>query len=53
MVRVHNGVARHKRVKRILKRAKGYRGQRSKNLRSAIPRQRRAPSTSEFNSCAT
>jgi large subunit ribosomal protein L20 len=37
MVRVHNGVAHHKRVKRLLKRAKGYRGQRSKNLRSAIP----------------
>jgi large subunit ribosomal protein L20 len=37
MVRVNSGVARHKRVKRLLKRAKGYRGQRSKNLRSAIP----------------
>jgi large subunit ribosomal protein L20 len=37
MVRVHNGVAHHKRVKRLLKRATGYRGQRSKNLRSAIP----------------
>jgi large subunit ribosomal protein L20 len=36
MVRVRNGVAHHKRVKRLLKRAKGYRGQRSKNLRSAI-----------------
>lgn len=35
MVRVHSGVARHKRVKRILKRAKGYRGTRSKNLRNA------------------
>ncbi len=33
MVRVHSGVARHKRVKRLLKRAKGYRGARSKNLR--------------------
>ncbi len=37
MVRVHTGVAHHKRVKRLLKRAKGYRGQRSKNLRSAKP----------------
>ena len=37
MVRVRSGVAHHKRVKRLLKRAKGYRGQRSKNLRSAIP----------------
>lgn len=37
MVRVHNGVAHHKRVKRLLKRAKGYRGARSKNLRSAKP----------------
>jgi large subunit ribosomal protein L20 len=37
MVRVHGSVARHKRVKRTLKRAKGYRGQRSKNLRSAKP----------------
>lgn len=36
MVRVRSGVAHHKRVKRLLKRAKGYRGQRSKNLRSAI-----------------
>jgi len=35
MVRVHSGVAHHKRVKKILKRAKGFRGQRSKNLRSA------------------
>src|SRR5262245_30211587 len=35
MVRVHTGVAHHKRVKKLLKRAKGYRGQRSKNLRSA------------------
>jgi large subunit ribosomal protein L20 len=37
MVRVHSGVAHHKRVKRLLKRAKGYRGQRSKNLRTAKP----------------
>ncbi len=37
MVRVHSNVAHHKRVKRLLKRAKGYRGQRSKNLRSAKP----------------
>lgn len=37
MVRVHSGVARHKRVKKVLKRAKGFRGQRSKNLRSAKP----------------
>ncbi len=37
MVRVRSGVAHHKRVKRLLKRAKGFRGQRSKNLRSAIP----------------
>jgi large subunit ribosomal protein L20 len=35
MVRVHTGVAHHKRVKRLLKRAKGFRGQRSKNLRTA------------------
>jgi large subunit ribosomal protein L20 len=35
MVRVHSGVAHHKRVKKLLKRAKGFRGQRSKNLRSA------------------
>ncbi|HZM01224.1 MAG TPA: 50S ribosomal protein L20 [Planctomycetota bacterium] len=35
MVRVHSGVAHHKRVKRLLKRAKGFRGQRSKNLRTA------------------
>jgi large subunit ribosomal protein L20 len=35
MVRVHTGVAHHKRVKKLLKRAKGFRGQRSKNLRSA------------------
>lgn len=35
MVRVRSGVAHHKRVKKILKRAKGFRGQRSKNLRSA------------------
>ncbi len=37
MVRVHTGVAHHKRVKKLLKRAKGFRGQRSKNLRSAKP----------------
>ncbi len=37
MVRVHSGVAHHKRVKKLLKRAKGFRGQRSKNLRSAKP----------------
>jgi large subunit ribosomal protein L20 len=35
MVRVHSTVARHKRVKRILKRAKGYRSTRSKHLRDA------------------
>jgi large subunit ribosomal protein L20 len=35
MVRVHSNVARHRRVQKVLKRAKGYRGQRSKNLRSA------------------
>lgn len=35
MVRVHSQVARHKRVKRILKRAKGFRGARSKQLRTA------------------
>ena len=35
MVRVHSTVARHKRVKRILKRAKGYRQARSKQLRTA------------------
>ncbi|GJM20549.1 MAG: 50S ribosomal protein L20 [Planctomycetota bacterium] len=37
MVRVHSSVARHKRIKKVLKRAKGYVGQRSKNLRSAKP----------------
>ena len=37
MVRVHTGVAHHKRVKKLLKRARGFRGQRSKNLRSAKP----------------
>ena len=35
MVRVHSSVARHKRVKRIMKRAKGYRGARSKQFRAA------------------
>ena len=35
MVRVHANVARHKRVKRILKRAKGYRSTRSKHLKDA------------------
>lgn len=35
MVRVHSSVARHKRVKRIMKRAKGYRGARSKQLKAA------------------
>jgi large subunit ribosomal protein L20 len=35
MVRVHSNVARHKRVKKILKRARGYRGARSKNVRTA------------------
>ena len=35
MVRVHSNVARHKRVKRLLKRAKGYRATRSKRLRDA------------------
>lgn len=35
MVRVRSGVAHHQRVKKTLKAAKGYRGQRSKNLRSA------------------
>lgn len=35
MVRVHSKVARHKRVKRIMKRARGYRGARSKQLRVA------------------
>ncbi|MDG2148236.1 MAG: 50S ribosomal protein L20 [Planctomycetota bacterium] len=35
MVRVHSAVARHKRVKRILKRAKGYRATRSKRLKDA------------------
>ena len=35
MVRVRSGVAHHKRVKRLLKRAKGYRGTRSKNLKAA------------------
>ena len=35
MVRVRSGVAHHKRVKRLLKRVKGYRGPASKNLRTA------------------
>ena len=35
MVRVRSNVAHRKRVKRLLKRTKGYRGQRGKNLRSA------------------
>ena len=35
MVRVHSGVAHHKRVKKTLKATKGYRGQRGKNLRTA------------------
>lgn len=35
MVRVHSNVARHKRVKRLLARAKGYRGSRSKRIRDA------------------
>lgn len=35
MVRVHSQVARHKRVKRIMKRAKGFHGARSKQLRVA------------------
>lgn len=35
MVRVHSNVARHRRVKKILKAARGYRGARSKNLRTA------------------
>lgn len=35
MVRVHSKVARHKRVKKILKRARGYRGARSKQFRTA------------------
>ena len=35
MVRVHNGVARKRRVKKLLKQARGYRGARSKNLRTA------------------
>ncbi|MCB9899191.1 MAG: 50S ribosomal protein L20 [Planctomycetes bacterium] len=42
MVRVRSNVAHHKRVKKVLKRAKGYRGQRSKNLRSAKPTTLRA-----------
>jgi len=35
MVRVRGGVAHHKRVKKTLKAAKGYRGQRGSNLRTA------------------
>ena len=35
MVRVHSAVARHKRVKRLMKRARGFRGARSKQLRVA------------------
>lgn len=42
MVRVHSGVARHKRVKRILKRAKGYRATRSKRLKDAKDTLKRA-----------
>ncbi len=34
-MRVHSNVARHKRQRRILKRAKGFRGGRSKLLRTA------------------
>ena len=35
MVRVRSGVARHKRVRKLLKRARGYHHSRSKNLRVA------------------
>lgn len=42
MVRVHSNVARHKRVKRILKRAKGYRSTRSKHLKDAKDTLKRA-----------
>lgn len=35
MVRVHSKVARHRRVKRIMKRAKGFHHSRSKHLRVA------------------
>ena len=35
-MRTHSNVARHRRKKRIMKRAKGYRGGRSKLLRTAI-----------------
>ncbi len=42
MVRVHSGVARHKRVKRILKKAKGYRATRSKHLKDAKDTLKRA-----------
>lgn len=35
MVRVHSNVARHRRVKRIMKRAKGFHGSRSKHLTDA------------------
>ena len=37
MVRVRPVVARKRRVKKLLKRARGFRGARSKNLRTAIP----------------
>jgi len=42
MVRVHSNVARHKRVKRLLKRAKGYRATRSKRLKDAKDTLKRA-----------
>ncbi len=35
MVRAKSAVARHKRVKKLLKRARGFRGARSKTFRSA------------------
>jgi large subunit ribosomal protein L20 len=35
MVRVHSTVARHRRVKRLMKRAKGFHHSRSKHLRAA------------------
>ena len=35
MVRVHSNVARHRRVKRLMKRARGFHHSRSKHLRNA------------------
>jgi large subunit ribosomal protein L20 len=42
MVRVNSSVARHKRVKRLLKKAKGYTATRSKHLKDAKDTLKRA-----------